>query len=194
MYLLFDVSANGRPKSWSAPFTDTFNWPQMLHLSWILYDSKGALLEDEDRIVKVENVLLTEKIEKINHLTNQEIEQEGEELEVILTDFDRAVREANYIITFNRQFQENIVKSEFFRLMKEMNFGHAESFCLMRESTYFCKLPGKKGGYKWPTLPELHKCLFGKSYEKAGNARADVKALSRSFNRMMKLGELEDWW
>ena len=62
----------------------------------------------------------------------------------------------------------------------------------MQESTWYCKIPGRGGKYKWPSLNELHAICFNQKFSPAGNARADVIAASRSFIKLMKLGQLED--
>lgn len=62
----------------------------------------------------------------------------------------------------------------------------------MEEGTYYCKLKGFGGKYKYPTLPELHATCFSTSYSPPGNARADVIAATRCFIKMMKLGQLDD--
>lgn len=62
----------------------------------------------------------------------------------------------------------------------------------MQEGTYHCKLRGKRGGYKWPTLQEMHTVLFRQKYSPANNARADVIAASRCFIMLKKVRALED--
>lgn len=54
----------------------------------------------------------------------------------------------------------------------------------MEEGTYYCKIPNKGGGYKWPTLNELHGFCFQKGYSPGNNARADVIAAARCFIKM----------
>jgi DNA polymerase-3 subunit alpha len=50
------------------------------------------------------------------------------------------------------------------------------------ESTDFVAIPGGKGGkFKWPTLTELHKKLFGEGFEDAHDAAYDVRATARCF-------------
>ena len=50
----------------------------------------------------------------------------------------------------------------------------------------------RPGGYKWPTLSELHAACFNSAYTPANNARADVIAAARCFIKLMKSGQLED--
>ena len=42
-YLIFDASPIGKPKDYKAPFTDTFNWPRLIHLSWITLNDELKL-------------------------------------------------------------------------------------------------------------------------------------------------------
>ena len=60
-------------------------------------------------------------------------------------------------------------------------------YCTMKGSTDYCRLPGKKG-YKSPRLSELHQVLFGKGFEDAHNAMADVEATERCFWKLKSLG------
>jgi len=62
----------------------------------------------------------------------------------------------------------------------------------MQESTFFCKLPSKTGGYKWPSLSELHSIIFKKAYAPPNNARADVIAATRCFKALKMAGQLDD--
>ena len=64
----------------------------------------------------------------------------------------------------------------------------------MMEATWYCKLPARGGGYKWPSLQELYTILFKQRYSPSNNARADVIAAARSFIMLMKKGELEDFF
>ena len=68
---------------------------------------------------------------------------------------------------------------------------HTESYCLMQEATYYCKIKGK-GGYKWPSLQEMHTIIFKQGFSPAGNARADVIAASRCFIALKKARAFED--
>ena len=59
-------------------------------------------------------------------------------------------------------------------------------------------LPGGKGGnYKFPTLSELHFKIFGKNFNEAHNASADVDATARCLFELLRTKkispfELED--
>jgi len=61
----------------------------------------------------------------------------------------------------------------------------------MQESTYFCKLPGKGGRYKWPTLTELHIKLFGTKFEDAHDALADTTACAKCFFKLVEIEAID---
>jgi len=46
---------------------------------------------------------------------------------------------------------------------------------------------GRGGGFKWPTLEELHQKLFSEDFPDAHNAAADVVATARCFLEMIRL-------
>ena len=87
---------------------------------------------------------------------------------------------------------ESVVAAEYIRSGIDNPMFRTERICLMQESTYFCKIPNRRGSYKWPSLTELHAICFQQRYSPANNARADVIATARCFIKLMKTGQLED--
>ena len=132
------------------------------------------------------------KIEHNCKIDLEDIKNKGENLEDILLSFNDSIKEVEFLFSHNNAFNENVVAAEFLRKGINHSIFSKDRFCLMQESTWFCKLPGKKGGYKWPSLTQLHSIIFNKSYAPANNARADVIAASRCFIALMKSGQLED--
>ena len=192
MFLLFDVSTNGKPKNWKAHFTDTFSWPKITHLAWLLYDKKGELTQEQDFLISPTGFELDPMSLKRSGLDEDLMAKKGVPIKEALIAFEQALASAIYIFAFNLQYNENVVLAEFYRANLEQSLTRCERFCLMRESTYFCKIKGRDGGYKWPSLTELHAKLFNSSFEGVGNAKKDLMAISRCFNRLLNLGQLDD--
>ncbi|MBC7885585.1 MAG: 3'-5' exonuclease [Saprospiraceae bacterium] len=192
MYLIFDCSAIAKPTNYKAPFSDTFAWPRLIHLSWILLNSEYKPIEDFDCIVKPDGFTIDENVEKNAHIDADDIVKKGAPLEEILDKFSASVDKAEYIFAHNLSYNENVVGAEYIRKVKSINMFKKERYCLMQESTYYCKLPAKGGGYKWPTLNELHATCFNHGYKPTNNARADVIAAARCFIKLKKTGQLED--
>ena len=192
MFLLYDVSTNGKPKNWKAHYTDTFSRPKLLHITWLLYDKKGNLTEEGDYLINPLSMELDPSALRFAGLTEEQLQEEGADIKTVLAEFCRVVEQSMYIFAFNLQYNENVVLAELYRNNMEHKYMQAERFCLMRESTYFCRIPGKDGGFKWPTLTELHAKLYKVGYEGAGNATKDIMAISRCFNKLLSLGQLDD--
>ena len=192
MFLLFDVSTNGKPKNWKAHFTDTFSWPKLLHIAWLLYDKKGNLTEEADFLINPMAMELDPQALQRAGLTDEVLQDQGVDIKKVLAEFSQVVDKAVYIFAFNLQYNENVMLAELYRNNMDHKFMQAERFCLMRESTYFCKIMGRDGRYKWPSLTELHAKLFNVGFEGVGNAQKDIMAISRCFNRLLNLGQLDD--
>jgi DNA polymerase III subunit alpha len=192
MYLIFDASAAGTPKNWSRPATDPFNWPRMVHLAWLHYDKSGQLIKSGNRIVKPETYEPTGEVLQKAGLNIETVENEGIPLKEIVDEFLEDITSAKYLFAHNLQFSENVFRSECYRLRKnDRDFDYLEKFCIMRESTHFCKLPGKGGRYKWPGLQELHMVTFKKKYANANNAWSDVIAASTCLFELLKIDAIE---
>jgi len=191
MYLVFDASANGRPRSYKAPLDDTAAWPNLMHLSWILLDKDLKPIEDYNVLIKPEGYSPTEAALKSHHLDEEKIRNSPDTLEATLAKFSESVKKSKYLFAHNLQYNEGVIGSEYYRKSITSPLIAAEKFCLMHEATYFCKLPGKRG-YKWPSLQEMHSLMFKQGFTPSGHARADVIAASRCFIYLMKTGALED--
>lgn len=192
MYLIFDCSANGNPTNYKMPFSETRYWPRLIHISWILLNKELKPIGDFDRIIKPEGFQLTPEIQKKAAIDAEDLEKKSVDLEVVLNEFNESTTQCEYIFCHNLNFNENVLAAEYIRQSMNIGMFKKERFCLMQEGTYYCKLPSKTGGYKWPTLTELHAACFNTGYTPANNARADVIAAARCFIKLMKTGSLED--
>jgi len=192
MYLIFDVSSIDKPKNWKAPFSDTFSWPRMIHISWIILNKELKPIKDYDCIIQPEGFSINETIEKRCRIEKKELDDKGEKLTDVLQQFNTSLKDAEYLFAHNMNFNENVLAAEYLRQGIDHDLFKKERYCLMQESTFYCKIPSKSGGYKWPSLTELHATIFKQRFSPAGNARADVIAASRCFIALMKIGAFED--
>lgn len=192
MFLLFDISANNKPRNWKAHFTDSFSWPRMIHIAWLLYDKKGNLTDEQDFLIKPHGFDIGPDALKMHKLDLDDIEEKGVDMDVALEAFQPVIEQAVYVFAFNLQYNESILQAEYYRNNIVHKLSQTDRYCLMRESTFYCKIPNRGGGYKWPSLQQLHQKLFNSGFDGAGNALQDVTALSRCFNKLLSLGELDD--
>ena len=63
-------------------------------------------------------------------------------------------------------------------------FRNLSGRCTMLESTSICKIPARRGGYKWPKLCEAYKHFTGQEMQNAHDALADVRACIEIFKSL----------
>jgi DNA polymerase III subunit alpha len=188
MYLIFDTETTGLPRSWSAPITDTDNWPRCVQIAWQLHDEMGNLIEHQDYLVKPEGFNIPYDAEKIHGISTELAQHEGILLQEVLEKFNLALSKTKFIVGQNVGFDVNIMGCEFHRA------GIASALVKMpvldtctEVTASLLKLPGGRGGrYKLPTLTELHEYLFNQPFAEAHNATADVEATTRCFLELIK--------
>ncbi|WP_445456660.1 DNA polymerase III subunit alpha [Flavobacterium sp. HNIBRBA15423] len=188
MYLIFDTETTGLPRSWSAPITDTDNWPRCIQIAWQLHDEMGNLVEHQDYLVKPEGFNIPYDAERIHGISTELAEQQGVPLLEVLEKFNIALSKTKYIVGQNVGFDVNIMGCEFHRMNVGSDMSKMPVLDTCTEVTAeLLKLPGGRGGkFKLPTLTELHEYLFGVPFSEAHNATADVEATTRCFLELIK--------
>ena len=187
MYLFFDTETTGLPKRWNAPVTDLDNWPRMVQLAWLLYDSRDQEIKRANRIIIPEGFIIPPAASKVHGITTKRAIEEGINLTDSLKEFADALNEADFLIAHNISFDEVIVGAEFLRKEVPNRLKDIPKICTMKTTTNICKIPGKNG-YKWPNLTELYQTLFSKGFDNAHDALADVKACADCFFELKKTG------
>ncbi len=183
MYLIFDTETTGLPRNWSAPITDTNNWPRCIQIAWQLHDDFGNLIEHQDYLVKPQGFNIPFDAERIHGISTELAEAQGIELKEVLEKFNITLSKSKFIVGQNVGFDVNIMGCEFYRMGIPSPMSSMPVLDTCTEVTAsLLKLPGGRGGrFKLPTLTELHQYLFGVPFSEAHNATADVEATTRCF-------------
>lgn len=187
MYLFFDTETTGLPKRWNAPVTDVENWPRLVQLAWIMCDENGKQVACRNALIRPDGFIIPAVVSQLHGITTERALKEGYPLKEVMEEFAEKVDEARVLVGHNISFDECIVGAEFERLRMMTTLAFKPKCCTMRSSTNYCKLPGKRG-FKAPKLSELHNFLFGRDFEDAHNALADVEATVRCFWELKKRG------
>lgn len=186
MYLFFDTETTGFPTNWSAPYTNTRNWPRVVQLAWVLTDEEGHVVSEHDFIIKPDGFEIPADSAKIHGITTEIAQEKGVPLVDALKEFFADEARAQVLVAHNISFDTNVVACECVRLGESLKWLDTTRYCTMKESTSFCKLPGRRYGYKQPKLIELHEILFKKPFGSQHNALADVHACMRCFFALRK--------
>lgn len=186
MYLFFDTETTGLPKNWKAPITDLDNWPRLVQLGWIMSSEEGERLDTGNIIIKPEGFEIPIGASDVHGITTEMAIKDGVPLEETLSHFNIMIEQADYIIAHNMNFDKKIIGAELLRMEIDSSFELKPKICTMLASINYCQLPGNYG-FKWPKLQELHNKLFGKDFDGAHDAFADIDATERCFWEMRKL-------
>jgi len=190
MYLFFDTSAIGKPKSWKAPMTDAFSWPRMMHISWLMYDENRELIGSANDIIQPVGFTIPEEAEKKHHVTHEEALEKGIPIKESLLKFKNAVDQAKYVISHNMKFNSCVVGAEMYRKGIDHRLSSSDQYCLMQESTWYTKIVAK-GKYRWPSLQEIHTKMYQARYAKAGDAHTDCAVTAILFFALLDIEAIE---
>jgi DNA polymerase-3 subunit epsilon len=187
MLLFFDTETTGLPKNWKAPVTDLNNWPRMVQLAYLLFDSNGNRISDGNYIVKPNGFTIPNDAFQVHGISNERASREGVSLESVLRDFQILIEQATFIVAHNIDFDEKVVGAEFLRCNMPNSLNSKGKICTMKSSIDFCAIDGPYG-YKWPKLSELHHKLFNTHFEEAHNAELDIAATAKCFWELTSRG------
>jgi DNA polymerase III epsilon subunit-like protein len=185
-YLFFDTETTGVPKDWNAPITNFSNWPRLVQLAWLLYDSNGKLILKNESVIKPIGFDIPKEASDVHGITTVYATKYGKNIKDVLSNFEEQCLKSKYLVAHNINFDSKVMGSEFLRNISRNPISKLELLCTMECATDYCKIEGFYG-YKWPKLSELHIKLFGKDFEDAHDALADIEATARCFWEMRKL-------
>jgi len=189
MYLFFDTETTGLPRNWKAPVSDLNNWPRLVQLAFLYYDSNGNKISGGDFIIKPEGFTIPTDASRIHGISTERAIREGQSIKTVLQNFQSLVEQASYLVAHNMSFDEKIVGAEFLRNGMQNSIQTKNKICTMERTTNFCAIDGPYG-YKWPTLSELHYKLFRTGFEEAHNAAVDITATAKCFWELKRLGKI----
>jgi len=191
MFLIFDTETTGFPLRYGAPHSDLDAWSsaRMVQVAWQIHDAQGKLIEVKNFIIRPEGFTIPYNAEKIHGISTERALKAGMPLDHVLNEFEAALLKTEFLVGHNVEFDLGVVGSEMMRAGHETKLFELKTLDTKTESTDYCELPGGKGGkFKWPTLTELYTKLFGKAFDEAHNASADVEATTRAFLELIRIG------
>lgn len=185
-YLFFDTETTGIPQDYKAPCTDTDNWPRLVQLGWILTDSRGNELRRGNRIVRPEGFEIPTAASDVHGITTERALAEGEPLRDVMLAFGADLNESGWLVGHNIDYDLHVVGTEYYRLGYDHRIMFARPYvCTMQATIDFCNIPGQYGP-KWPRLQELYVRLFGREFDGAHDAMADISATKECFFELLR--------
>lgn len=180
MYLFMDCETTGKITDYKASFKEVEKFPRITQFAWQVYNSEGKLFKSFQSLVKPDGwEVPKEEFFIKNNMSTERCELEGRPIKPMLEQFLIELNACKYLLAHNMNFDLPVTASEMYRLGFQAQ-NKPQKICTMQSTTDICRLPGPYG-FKWPSLQELHKFLFGCDFEGAHDASDDVTATAKCF-------------
>lgn len=178
-YLFFDVETTGLP-DFKAPIESEFQ-PRVVQLAAIMTDEENNVMTMLSALIKPDGWTVPEKTTELTGITQDMVENYGLGIGAVISAFARMREQADLLIGHNISFDLFMVRRE--AIAAGVDMVEAKYFCTMKETTAICNLPPSDSmidaGFhkpKPPKLVEAYAHFFGRPFENAHNALADVQA------------------
>lgn len=202
--MVFDTETTGLPKSRKSLLENTEEWPYIVQLSCLTYDTDTLqICSMSDNIVRLpEGFVIDPFCVKIHGITSEMSQLLGcdryDAIINFMVDFDKA----DLVIAHNMEFDKNVLLVEMIRENKESkenkeldehiidSFRHSiKMCCTMQEGLELCNIKRKYKNspneyVKFPSLSELHNYCFGYIPIKLHNSLNDSIVCLRCFYKM----------
>lgn len=173
--LFFDTETTGKADFRARP--DAAHQPRLVQIGAILQDDEsGRVYGEVNLIVRPKDFTIPEDASNVHGITTEIANNYGIPLLHALEAFCSLAKAANQYVCHNADFDLLIATGECLRMV--VPWQSLGAFCTMTQMTPICKLPNPMfpGRFKWPKLQEAFKFAFGKEFDGAHDAMADVRA------------------
>lgn len=190
MYLAYDTETTGLPIDFacSDPY-DTLNWPRVYQVAAILFDDEGFEYASMNKLVKPDGWVIPKVDDFLKSMgeegfheklgiTTEMLLDEGTEIHKVIDEFVDLANQCDAKVCHNASFDEPVMYCEFFRRKLFPPFWKSKpQHCTKLITEPILQLPGyHPGTYKWPTLQQAYTHFFGREFDGAHDALADVRA------------------
>ncbi|MDE2105731.1 MAG: 3'-5' exonuclease [Patescibacteria group bacterium] len=176
MKLFFDTETTGKAIFGMRP--DAPGQPRLVQLVAILTDDNGEEQNAVNFLIKPMGFTIPTEASAVHGYTTEIATEFGLAASVVVSMFVEMARVAKTIHAYNFDFDRLVMENEISRTQPMPNpFENKDCICEMKLMTRHCKIPGRYGDYKWPNLTEAHTHAYGKGFEGAHDAMADVRAM-----------------
>lgn len=184
MYLIFDTETTGKADFKASPIAE--HQPHIVQIGAILMDQDFRVRAGINMIVLPDRYTIPTEASDIHGITTEVALKYGQPKNHVFSSFCRLVDKAQTFVAHNFQFDHIMVQSFANRCGScDDAFSHMDDsrFCTMKGMMYECNIPNPYGYRepKWPTLQEAHTHVFGKPFDGAHDAMADVRACAALF-------------
>jgi DNA polymerase-3 subunit epsilon len=177
------------------------HWPRVIQLAWTVCDVTGTERSWGNYLIKPDGWAIPDPEDPPNFwqkhgFTQERSLAEGVPLAEAAAHFVGDLQSCKYMVSHNMEFDYPVLGAELIRYGLRSERVPAR-ICTKESSTDYCRIPfpGRRDtrpwvtqSWKWPTLDELHRKLFGQPFDAAHDARGDVAALKSCLFELIRRG------
>lgn len=185
--LVFDTETSGLPVERNGSIYQSFNWPYIVQLSYMIYDSEtNQLVGLENDYIDIPNdVVMDPESVKIHNITSEQL-RNGINIVQALEKFNSHAEKVDLLVAHNVSFDKRMLMVEGIRNNIKVHI--TDTYCTMKNSINLCKIEttsrsGEKY-FKYPKLSELYLKLFEVVPKNTHNALVDILICLRCFCKM----------
>lgn len=172
--LIFDVETTGKCDFKSPP--EAPHQPRVVQLAAMLVDATGKELHSLNLMIRPDGFQIPKEASDIHGITHDMAARHGVSMQHAASLFSALVNRCDQLVAHNIDFDLLLMRGECHKATVRFPWESKQKVCTMAAMTPICKLPGNYGSYKWPKLQEAHLHAFGKEFDGAHDAMADVRA------------------
>ncbi|PWS29100.1 3'-5' exonuclease [Pedobacter yonginense] len=181
-FLVIDTETSGLPKNWNAPYSKEKNWPHIVQIAWIIYDSNYQEVKRENHFIKNDDFKIDKSAEKIHHITSDYLKIHGEALSEVMELFNNDMLKFKpLIIGHFIELDFHMINIELYRLGKENIFQNSKFYCTMLASANFAN----KAALSHLKLNRFYALLFNEEPADMHNALADALNTAKIFFHLL---------
>jgi len=188
-FLIIDTETSGLPKNWSAPYYKEKNWPHIIQIAWILFDSENNEVKRENYYIRCTDFKIDKSSQKIHHITEAFLMANGTSKEVALNSLNHDLLTYKpLVIGHFIEFDYHMINVEFERIGMQSPLKNSPMYCTMKASAPFVRTPG----VELLKLNQFYEELFNQPPETFHNALADAINTAKIFFYLLETGAISE--
>ncbi len=191
--LVFDTETTGLP---DMKMMGSNNQPHICQLAALLCDNAGAIKAGMNFIIKPDGWVIPDNLAALHGITTEIAMQYGISIKGALSIFARMAACANTLVAHNIKFDAFMLNIEVDRTGMSLVLPGSLG-CTQTLSHELVKCPPTQKmldcgmrGYKTPSLKETYRHFFGRDFDRAHDAAADVQACKEIYFHLKTLKAL----
>lgn len=180
-YLFFEAEIDGFPSI--HPVRD-IRYPRIVKLTWAVFDEDGTLLKIHDHLIHRTGGVKKQTF-KLTGINDQLLKIQGEERDEVYSLFFNDLKTADYIISYDLEFELKILENEIGEWGVNEHFLDSKKRCLKLIGTSAIELSKQENEFEM-SFNRLHQFLFEEPFIDRRTPYSEVFAMARCYFEIEK--------